>query len=191
MKTLKLFTLSLTVLAFLAFTGPKETLTIDGDASEVKWTGYHIAKSYEHWGNVAVKSGSIDLSGGNITGGSIVIDMNSISNGDISDSKDNAKLVNHLKSDDFFDVANYPEATLNIKSSVKEEDIHKVTADLTIKGITKEISFDATSESAEENTVFEASLRIDRTDYEVMYGWSLENVILSNEFKLDILLRAN
>lgn len=191
MKNLKLIALSTGLLAFTAFISPKETLTIDTNSSEVKWTGYHLAKSYEHWGNVTVKSGSLEVSGDNITGGKIVIDMTSISNGDLDDKKDNDKLVKHLKSDEFFGVAKFPEAVLDIKSATKDGNKHKVTADLTVRGITKEISFEAIQDSTEEGTVFQSTLKVDRTAHEVMYGWTLENAVLSNEFQLEVTLVAS
>ena len=190
MKNLKLFALAIIVMA-TAFTSPKETLTVDTNSSEIKWTGYHLAKSYEHSGNVVVKSGSLEVSGDQITGGTIVIDMTSISNADVDDKEDNAKLVNHLKSDDFFGVEKFPEATLAIKSATKDGNKHNVTADITIRGITKEITFEAVQDSSEEGTVFQSTLKIDRTAHEVMYGWKLENAILSNEFQLEITLVAS
>ena len=88
--------------------------TVDATASSLKWTGYHLAKSYEHFGNISIKSGSLELDGDQITSGTIVVDMNSITNTDVEKEKDNAKLVNHLKSDDFFAVSDFPEAKLVI-----------------------------------------------------------------------------
>ena len=48
----------------------------------------------------------------------------------------------HLKSPDFLDVEKYPEIVFMVKSIVSDGDRHKVTGDLTIKGVTKEIALD-------------------------------------------------
>lgn len=166
------------------------TYNIDTKASELKWTGYHLAKSYEHWGHVQLKSGSLETDGEKITGGTFVIDMTSISNADIEEEKDNQKLVNHLKSDDFFSVKDYPEAKLVIKSSEKTgENTYKTTGDLTIKGITKEIEFE-TKVNKITDTEIEAiaDMRVPRTEFKVMYGWKVENAILDGEFRMEVKL---
>jgi polyisoprenoid-binding protein YceI len=48
----------------------------------------------------------------------------------------------HLKSPDFLDVEKYPEIVFKVKSIVSDGDRHKVTGDLTVKGVTKEIALD-------------------------------------------------
>jgi len=50
---------------------------------------------------------------------------------------------NHLRSPDFFDAEKYPDIIFRLKSISKSgDDQYKVTGDLTIKGITKEITLD-------------------------------------------------
>lgn len=167
-----------------------ETYQVSTDQSDVKWTGYHVAKSYEHWGNIKVKSGIIVMEGDELTGGEFVIDMTSISCGDIEDSEKNGKLVGHLKNEDFFNVEKYGESKLVIKSATKNGDTYNVTADITIRGISNEITFDATKSASGDQVEFNAIMKVDRTVHKVMYGWSVENVVLSNEFKLDVKLVA-
>lgn len=176
----------------MSFNPPADVLPVDIQASEVKWTGYHLAKSYEHWGYVNIKSGSVATDGNRITSGEFVIDMNSISNKDIAGAEDNAKLVGHLKSDDFFGVSKYPEAKLVIKNTEKKSgNTYATTADLTIKGITKEIKFDTEISSINAGQLEAvADLKIKRTDFNVMYGWSVENAVLDGEFRLQVKLVA-
>ena len=121
-----------------------------------------------------------------------MIDMNTITNKDLEQEKDNAKLVGHLKSDDFFAVSKFPEAKLVIKSTEKKSgNIYKTVADLTIRGITKEITFDTEINSISKTELeAKAKLRVKRTDFEVMYGWSIENAMLDGEFQLDVKLVA-
>ncbi|MEO0556307.1 MAG: YceI family protein [Bacteroidota bacterium] len=189
----KQFTIPSLILAvavsLIAFKAIDGTYTVNSTESKLKWTGYHLAKSYEHWGYVNLKSGSVDVSNGKITSGEFVIDMTTISNKDVEGEKDSQKLDGHLKSDDFFAVEKHPEAKLVIK---KVNDSGKATGDLTIRGITKEIQFDTKVEEASNNKVVAtADIKVDRTEFKVMYGWKLENAILSNEFRLEVQLVAN
>ena len=169
------------------------TYKINTKSSSLKWTGYHLAKSYEHTGFVMLKSGNLITDGERITGGEFVIDMNTITDIDLKDAKDNAKLTNHLKSDDFFAVSQFPEAKLAIKGSEKTGDnIYKTTADLTIRGITKTITFETkvTKLTDSEIAVF-ADFNVKRTDFKVMYGWKVENAMLSGEFRMQVSLVGN
>ena len=73
------------------------------------------------------------------------MDMTSIVNLDLeAGSKYNTKLVNHLKSEDFFSVEKFPTATFKVTKSEAKAEKSLITGDLTIKGITHEISFLAT-----------------------------------------------
>lgn len=172
----------------LAGVNPQQRSDINLEKSTVKWTGYHLAKSYEHWGNVNLKSGYLNVRGGEIESGTIVIDMKSISNGDLKDEAKNKKLVDHLKSDDFFHVRKFNTATLNIKgSSVEESGNSSTIADITIRGITKEISFGIMLLDETDNQyIYTAELMIDRSEHEVLYGWSIDNAMISGEFKLEV-----
>ncbi len=192
MKSMKpVFAVLISSVMLLAFSlKPAETYTVDTEASEVKWTGYHIAKSYEHWGTIKVKSGSITMEGDNITGGEFVMDMTSIANTDVEDQGKNKKLVDDLKSERFFHAKKFPEAKLVIKSTTKKGDTYNIKADITIRGITNEISFSAKKEMTKQQVTFTSEFNVDRTVHEVMYGWSLENVVISNEFKLEVKLVA-
>ncbi|TNF77546.1 MAG: YceI family protein, partial [Bacteroidetes bacterium] len=77
------------------------------------------------------------------------------------------KLEGHLKSDDFFSVASYETAKLvftNSKPSGKTS--YEVTGELTIKGITKPVTFDVSVYGSKAT----ATLKIDRAEYDVRYG---------------------
>ena len=160
---------------------------INTSASTVKWTGYHLAKSYEHNGLVKVKSGEVDFNEGTLIGGNIVIDMTSLSNTDLTKAKDNQKLVKDLKSERFFNVAAYPEASL-VLTEVKKVNgsEYNVKADIQIRGIKEAIEFTLKQSTSGESTALDGKLEIDRIKHEVMYGWSIENAMLSNHFDLDV-----
>lgn len=139
---------------------------VDIEKSTVGWYGKKAIVSGEHNGSVSLKSGVLSMEGSNLVGGSFVIDMNSITNEDIKDKKNNGKLVGHLKSADFFDVSKFPEASLTIKS-VKGA---TVTADATVKGITKEITFKVALSEKEGVVTATADIALNRTEFGVQYG---------------------
>jgi polyisoprenoid-binding protein YceI len=193
MKNIFFSVLAIIAITLMSFKVANENpYKIDVAGSQLKWTGYHLAKSYEHTGYVKIKSGQFSTDGEKITSGNIVIDMTTLTNIDLTKEKDNAKLVKHLKSDDFFGVDKNPEAKIVIKNSEKiSEHVYKTTADVTIKGITKEIQFETNIKSASDTElVASATLKIQRTDFEVMYGWNAENAMLDGEFQMEVKIIA-
>ena len=116
----------------LAFTPPVESMKVDTAASVVGWKGAKVTGS--HYGKIAVKSGKLDFNNGVLTGGSFEIDMNSITCEDMTGGGA-AKLVGHLKSDDFFGAEKYPTSKFVITQVVSRgtPGAYKVVGDLTIK----------------------------------------------------------
>ncbi len=183
MKTIKLLTVFVLALA-LTITVFAGTQKVDVTKSTVKWLGKKVTG--EHSGTISVKEGSLETTDGKVTGGKVVIDMNSIVDTDLADANWNAKLVGHLKSDDFFGVATYPTAEL-VLTKVEGTNF---TGNLTIKGITKPVEFIATSSKEGKNTVYKGTLVIDRTKYNLKYGSksffdNLGDKVIYDEFTLD------
>ena len=89
----------------------------------------------------------------------------------------NSSRDNHLKKSDFFDVAKYP--TMKFEStSISTAGSGKitVTGNLTIKNITKKVSFETTVGSKSGKTTFSSSLLINRIDFGVgESSWTLAN----------------
>ena len=138
---------------------------INTENSTINWLGKKIGGQHE--GLIKLKSGTLEEKGDKIVSGSFLIDMTSLTNTDLTDASYNQKLVGHLKSDDFFGVEAYPTAALKmkkVKSSGKNS--YTVTADFTMKDVTKDIEFEASIYGNKAS----ASLKIDRTDYNVKYG---------------------
>jgi polyisoprenoid-binding protein YceI len=142
-----------------------QELTVDTKKSTLKWHGEKVTG--EHFGTIDLKEGMLVWKNNKIVSGQMIIDMTSITNTDIDDAGYNAKLVGHLKSDDFFGVEKYPTAKLYIKGSDAFKD-NKATVkgELTIKGITHPIEFEA----QKENDWFMAEIVVDRSKYDVRYG---------------------
>ena len=80
-------------------------------------------------------------------------------------------LEGHLKSDDFFDVDKYPLSTISITKATKTEgNNYSIVADLTIKGITHSITFDADVRIKEISFLATANIKIDRTKWDITYN---------------------
>ncbi len=130
--------------------------------STIQWLGKKVAWA-EHFGDISIKKGTINVKDDAIVGGTFTVDMTSIKATDINDES----LDSHLKADDFFDAENYPEATFEIVSV----DGKTVEGKLTIKDITNNITFDATSLTITEDKVtVAAEFAIDRTQWGVNGG---------------------
>ena len=148
-----------------ANTNPPAKKTVDVSKSTINWKASKVTGT--HTGTVGIKSGSLDIEKGKLKGGSFVVDMKSIVVTDLSGTG-KERLEGHLNSDDFFSTEKFTEAKLDItkvtEMAMKGE--YAVTANLTIKGITKPISFVA---KASENSAT-AEIKIDRTKYDIKYG---------------------
>jgi polyisoprenoid-binding protein YceI len=167
MKTLKslavlLLAISLTTSVFA------DSQKVDASKSSVKWLAKKVTG--EHSGTIGMKEGNLVVEKGKITGGKIVIDMNSIANTDLADATWNAKLVGHLKSDDFFGVASFPTSEFVITKVESNGTSHVISGNLTIKGITNPASFTATSVRDGKNTIYSGTMTVDRTKYNIRYG---------------------
>lgn len=147
-------------------------LPINLNNSTVEWLGKKVTG--QHNGTVKISSGEVLLGDGNLKGGNFEMDMNSITVLDIQNPEPNAKLTNHLKSDDFFDTENHPISKFEITSVSEQVDdkgnTHLVSGNLTIKGITKNITFPAMVSIDERTVTAKADFDIDRTEWDVRYG---------------------
>ena len=166
MKNLTKNTVLIAILAFITFSfttiNSKKEIKIKN--SNVVWKGYKVTGA--HQGTIAIKSGHLNFNDDKLTGGEFTIDMSSISSTDLQ-GEYKGKLEGHLKSDDFFGVTKYPTASLVFKK-VKSvsKNAYKITADITIKGKTEKVSFNFSVYGNKAN----ASLKIDRTKFNVKYG---------------------
>jgi len=137
--------------------------SVDIEKSVINWTGSKVTG--QHTGTLHLTDGSLQFTDGKLTGGAFTIDMTSLASTDLQGGTA-AKLLGHLKSDDFFSVATYPTAQLTITEIGMTEGAYAVTADLTIKGKTAPVSFTANIAPTGAN----ADISIDRTVYDVKYG---------------------
>lgn len=185
MKNLK--SIAVAIFAFATISISAQSKKINVAKSSVEWLAKKVTG--QHNGTVNFKSGAIVFKGKNLAGGSFVVDMTSMTATDLTgEYKD--KLDGHLKADDFFGTAKFPTSTLTFKKIAnKGNGIYGVTADLTIKGITKSISFDLTVKANSATTTF----MVNRTKYDIKYGSksffeSIGDKAINDEFELKIAL---
>ena len=102
---------------------------------------------------------------------------------------------NHLRSADFFDVANYPR--MHFAGKRVEGDVTKkfrVVGDLTIRDITREVTLDVVNEGStkdpwgNERVGFSATAKLNRSDFNLTWNQALEagGVVVGEEVKLSI-----
>lgn len=160
----------LSFLTFFSFAYNPHIVNVEVNVknSTVKWIGSKIASSHE--GNVSIEKGALAIDHGKLNGGSFTINMNSITCSDIESEKKNKYLVDHLKNEDFFNVKDFPFANINITQALKVKgNTYKIYADLTIKGITHPIIFQADVDINGLNYSARAKIIIDRTKWNVVY----------------------
>ncbi|GAB5557226.1 MAG: hypothetical protein SchgKO_14390 [Schleiferiaceae bacterium] len=153
-----------------------KTLELAANDAEIAWVGFKTYSDDKHNGTLDITNGKVFVEGGKMVGGKFEIDMNTIVNLDVPADQGNAKLVGHLASADFFDVANHPSAMFEITDIAMEDNAEKgtnavISGNLTMRGETKNISFPATvSVEGDMASIMAPEFSIDRKQWGVMYG---------------------
>lgn len=162
----------------VAKTDEAKTLNVDLAASKMMWEGSKV--SGKHNGTINLKSGSLQVKGNELVGGSFVIDMNSIAVTDLKD-KGKADLEGHLKTGDFFETEKFPEGKFEItgvKAQAGEGTTHVVSGNLTLKD--KSLGIEIPANVKVENGVVTASapqFTVDRTKFGITYTGMKDNLI--------------
>lgn len=185
MKKLGLVFVLVLAASVAVFAQKKEVIK---NGSVVQWTGKKIGGS--HNGEIKLKSGYLEFKNGQIVGGEVAIDMNTITNTDLENEEFNQKLVSHLKSDDFFGTDKYPTSTFVVHKATKfKAGKATVSGVLTIKENAEEISFEVVKKGEK----YLAKIEIDRSKFNVRYGSNsffdnLGDKAINDIFTLDISL---
>lgn len=185
-NTVKTAFVLLIAIAFASFTTLKDK-KVNVKESQITWVGHKVTG--EHNGTITLKEGTLVFNGKTLAGGDFTMDMTTINTKDLEgDWK--AKLDGHLKNDDFFGVEKFPTATLKFTKVESQGPEYTVTGDLTIKGITKPITFKMNAD----NGAATAALKIDRTKYNIKYGSAsffddLQDKAIYDEFDLNVTLK--
>lgn len=167
---------------------------VDHTHSAVEFTVKHMMVSkvkgqFEQYDATIETDNLEDLTTANIT---FTIDTASIQTK--SEDRDN-----HLRSEDFFDVANYPQMVFKSTSITGDGEDYEITGDLTIKDVTKPVTFKVEYNGKGTNPWgvdvygFEASTKINREEFGLTWNSTLETggVLVSKDVKISLDLQVN
>jgi len=181
--------------------GAGETVALDS-GSTVAWRGFKTYVQSEHLGTVNVQEGTFEVADDKLVGGTITIDMNSITCTDLEDEGKRGYLEGHLKSQDFFFVDSFPTAVFEIVEVLDPSEATKystVTGNLTLRGTTNSITFPAEISVGESGVKFMApTFSIDRTLWGAKFhdrddatiAESLKDDLIDHSIELTIKVKA-
>jgi polyisoprenoid-binding protein YceI len=169
------------------------TYAIDPAHSAVHFSVRHMMLSNVR-GEFTKLSGSVSYNPENAAGSSIdaSIDATSI-------NTRNADRDTHLKSADFLDVEKFPTITFKSRQIELNSDGAKVTGDLTIHGVTREITLDVEGPTSEvkdpwgkQRVGASATAKLSRKDFGLVWNATLETggVMVGDEVKITIDIEA-
>ena len=148
------------------------------DETELLWIGKELSTKI-HTGTLNLSNGLIQVDNDKTITGNVTINMSTIN---VTDLQGRAKemLEGHLRSADFFEVENFPEATLSFKSKSFNKLKNQINfeGELTIKDISNPILFNATLLESSPYLKAKAILSFDRSKYDVRFrsGSFFENL---------------
>jgi polyisoprenoid-binding protein YceI len=155
-----------------ALQNPRE-FVLDAAASQIGFVGANFTG--EQQGHFSKFSGSAQIEGSDLSkvSANVKIDMDSVQTG--ADG-----LTKHLKSADFFDVANHPTATFNstrIVPGAERGGTHTVSGIFDLRGVKKEITFPATIAVTGDRATLDAKFLLDRQPFGVSHKGATDNLI--------------
>jgi polyisoprenoid-binding protein YceI len=161
-----------------------EIYTVNLETSKVNWKAFHKGGFAPRWGTLAIKSGEVSLTGGELAAGDFVIDMQSLKVDPKSVTEKDKKysdLEDHLKSKDFFDVEKNPTADFKITSVANLETPaddaipganKTVSGNLTLKGKALNVTFPAKVAVTDGAVTIQAKFTVNRADWDIKFGTS-------------------
>jgi polyisoprenoid-binding protein YceI len=170
----------------------RTTWTIDPSHTTVEFVAKHMMITTVK-GRFAELAGTIVADEADIADSSVEATLQAASLDTRSEQRDA-----HLRSPDFLDVENYPEVTFRSTAVSGTKASFKVTGDLTIRGVTRPITLDATFEGEGKDpwggtrASFSAHGKFDRRDFGLTWNVALETggILVSNEVKINIEAQA-
>ena len=177
---------------------------INTSLSELKWQAFQPLGGHE--GVIPIQEGTVVIENGNITGGKVIFDMKNLKVLDL-EGEDKQNLEQHLrgekpgKEDDFFNVSKYPTATFVVTNvsplSGDPEGTHTFTGDLTMRDITKPVSFKANVDlgAVDAVKITGGPFTIDRTEWGIKFRSKkffddLKDDFVNDEVKLQFTIGA-
>jgi polyisoprenoid-binding protein YceI len=165
---------------------------IDTTHSGIHFTVRHMVVAKVR-GRFTKFSGAIQLDDADFTKSSVSIDIDAASIDTGVADRDN-----HLRSPDFFDVANAPSLTFASKRIEKSGSNFSIIGDLTIRGVTKEVTLHAEDEGrgkdpwGNDRAMFSAKTQIDRKDFGLGWNQVLEagGVLVGTQINIELEIQA-
>ena len=153
--------------------------TLSGKDSQIHFIGSKVTGS--HNGGFTNFTGEFRVASGRLAGAGnkIVIDMNSI-------WADNAKLTGHLKTPDFFNVAQFPNAEFVSTAVEKKTTNYMVSGNLTLHGVTRQISFPADIQVSDDAVTVKSQFVLNRFDFDIKYAGKADDLI-----RKEVVIRLN
>jgi polyisoprenoid-binding protein YceI len=151
-------------------TASAKSFSFGPENSTINFVGSKVTGS--HNGGFTKFTGELRTANGKLVedGTKVVIDMSST-------YADNDRLTGHLKSPDFFNAAQIPTATFVTKSISQQATNSLVTGDLTLHGVTKQISFPANIQVSDNSVELTAAFAINRFDFAIVYPGKANDLI--------------
>jgi polyisoprenoid-binding protein YceI len=159
--------------------------TFDQSTSKVTFVGSKVTG--KHDGGFNTFKGTVDVVDGAPEKSKVTVDIDADSL-----TTDTEKLTGHLKSPDFFDTKAIPKATFvstEIKKGGDKGATHTVTGNLTIKNITKSVTFPATINVAGDNASVDAEFAINRRDFSLNYA-GMPNDLIRDDVVIKLAIKA-
>lgn len=168
-----------------------DTLLINLKKSSIEWVATEMHGLKRRTGIIAFKEGFFLCQNDKIIGGKFIVDMETIEVTDVPLDEKTARknLLNHLKSNDFFNVVHYPLSMLVLTSVAQTKNNSlKISGNLTIREVTKNIEFVAYQEGSN----FETAFTFNRLDWNIAYKGSWANkTLVDKDVELKIKITMN
>ena len=139
------------------------------DGSSISFVGSKVTGKHDG-GFKAFTGGFTVDEDGEVTGGEIVIDMDST-------WSDADKLTEHLKAEDFFHVAEHPESKFTVTGVEKTDSGYSISGNLLLRGVEKNITFPATATKDGDMVKVAAEFDIKRKDWGIVYAGKADDLI--------------
>jgi len=154
--------------------GPLTELAVDKTRSKIGALGAKITGSHDL--SFSDFEGKLGVSGDTVSAVSFTVQVGSL----VAEPE---KLAGHLKSPDFFDVAAFPTASFastEVKAATGGEATHEITGDLTLRGVTKRVTFPAKLTVTPGEVTGRAEFSINRKDFGIVYPGKPDDLIQDN-----------
>jgi len=156
-----------------------KVFAINPTDSKIEFIGSKVTGS--HKGGFTKFTGEFRVADGKLAGAGnkIVIDMNST-------WADNPKLTGHLKTPDFFNTSQFPNAEFVSTAVQKATTNYMVSGNLTLHGVTKQISFPADIHVSDQAVEIKSQFVLNRFDFDIKYAGKADDLV-----RKEVVIRLN